>query len=63
MSSLPVRRGVQLIEVTQKLSQGMSGSPLLDEGNAVVGVVHKGGPNEGRDFAIHIMVLGAWLAK
>jgi hypothetical protein len=41
----------------------MSGGPLLDEGNAVAGVVHKGGPNEGRDFAIHIEVLDAWLAE
>jgi RNA-directed DNA polymerase len=63
VSSLPVRHGVQLIEVTQKLSQGMSGGPLLDEGNAVAGVVHKGGPNEGRDFAIHVEVLNAWLAE
>lgn len=54
--------GVQLIEVTQKLSQGMSGGPLL-AGKAVAGIVHKGGPNEGRDFAIHIEVLRAWLAE
>lgn len=62
VSSLPVRHGVQLIEVTQKLSPGMSGGPLLD-GNAVAGIVHKGGPSEGRDFAIHIEVLRAWLAE
>ena len=63
VSSLPIKNGVKLIEVTQKLSQGMSGGPLLDSDNAVVGVVHKGGPNEGRDFAIHIDVLNAWLQE
>jgi S1-C subfamily serine protease len=63
VSSLPVRHGVQLIEVQQKLSQGMSGGPLLDGYDAVAGVVHKGGPSEPRDFAIHIDVLNAWLAS
>ena len=43
VSSLPIKHGVKLIEVTQKLSQGMSGVPLLDSNDAVVGVVHKGG--------------------
>ena len=63
VSSLPVKHGVRLIEVTQKLSQGMSGGPLLDSHHAVVGVVHKGGPSEGRDFAIHIDMINALLAK
>jgi retron-type reverse transcriptase len=63
VSSLPVRHGVQYIEVQQKLSPGMSGDPLLDAYNAVTGVVHKGGPSEPRDFAIHIDVLNAWLAS
>ena len=63
VSSLPVRHGVQYIEVQQKLSQGMSGGPLLDGNNAVAGVVHKGGPSEARDFAIHIDVLNAWLVR
>jgi RNA-directed DNA polymerase len=63
VSSLPIKHGVKLIEVTQKLSQGMSGGPLLDSDNAVEGVIHKGGPGEGRDFAVHIEVLNAWLAK
>ncbi|MER8522269.1 reverse transcriptase domain-containing protein [Mesorhizobium sp. M0644] len=63
VSSLPVKHGVKLIEVTQKLSQGMSGGPLLDGNDAVVGVVHKGGPGEGRDFAIHVEVLNDWLAE
>jgi len=63
VSSLPIKHGVKLIEVTQKLSQGMSGGPLLDSENAVVGVVHKGGPSEERDFAIHIEELNAWLTE
>jgi S1-C subfamily serine protease len=63
VSSLPVKHGVKLIEVTQKLSQGMSGGPLLDRNNAVAGVIHKGGPAEGRDFAINMEVLNAWLAE
>lgn len=63
VSSRSVKNGVNLIEVTQKLSQGMSGGPILDSENAVAGVVHKGGPNEGRDFAVHIEMLNAWLAE
>jgi hypothetical protein len=39
----------------------MSGGPLLNSDNAVVGIVHKGGPNEGRNFAIHIEELDACL--
>lgn len=63
VSSLPVKHGLKLIEVTQKLSQGMSGGPLLDGEKKVVGVVHKGGPGEDRDFAIHIEMVNAWLAE
>lgn len=57
VSSLPIKHGVNMIEVTQTLSQGMSGGPLLDGNDAVVGVTHKGGPDEGRDFAIHIEMI------
>lgn len=63
VSSLPVKHGVKLIEVTQKLSQGMSGGPLLDHNDAVAGIIHKGGPGEGRDFAIRIEMLNDWLAE
>jgi len=63
VSSIPVKHGIKLIEVTQKLSQGMSGGPLLNDSNAVVGIIHKGGPDEERDFAIDIDVLDAWLAE
>lgn len=63
VSTLTVKSGVQLIEVTQKLSQGMSGGPLLDAKDAVAGIIHKGGPNEGRDFAVHIKMLEDWLKE
>lgn len=62
VSSLPVKSLVKLVEVTQKLTQGMSGGPLLDADGAVVGVIHKGGPREGRDFGVRIDELNAWLA-
>jgi RNA-directed DNA polymerase len=55
--TVPVKHAVNLIEVTQKLSQGMSGGPLLDKKDAVVGVVHRGGPDEGRDFAVDIALI------
>jgi hypothetical protein len=54
---------VKLIDVTQKLSKGMSGGPLLDENHGVVGVIHKGGHGEDRDFAVHIDVLNGWLSE
>jgi S1-C subfamily serine protease len=63
VSTVTVKSAVRLIEVTQKLTQGMSGGPLLDASGAVAGVIHKGGPKEGRDFAIHVDVLNSWLAS
>lgn len=61
ISSLPIKGGVQLIEVSpQKLNQGMSGGPIVDVGNSVVGVIHKGGPTEDRDFAVSILELLAF---
>jgi retron-type reverse transcriptase len=63
VSTLTVKSAVQLIEVTQKLTQGMSGGPLLDTNDAVAGIIHKGGPSEGRDFAIHIKMLEDWLKE
>lgn len=62
ITSLPTKSAVPLIEVTQKLSQGMSGGPLLDEDGAVAGINHKGGPSEARDFAVHIKALTDWLS-
>jgi RNA-directed DNA polymerase len=63
ISSLPTKSAIQMIEVTQKLAQGMSGGPLLDEKGAVAGINHKGGPSEARDFAVHVSVLIDWLSK
>jgi RNA-directed DNA polymerase len=63
VSTLTVKSAVQLIEVTQKLTQGMSGGPVLDANDAVVGIIHKGGPDEGRDFAVHLTILQDWLAQ
>lgn len=63
VSSLTVKSAVNLVEVTQKLVQGMSGGPILDNGNSVAGIIHKGGPKEPRDFAISIEVLNSWLSE
>lgn len=63
VSSLPMKSGVQLVEVTQKIAQGMSGGPLVDAHQKVIGVNHKGGPEMARDFAVHIDELTAWLAE
>ncbi len=63
VSSLAVKSGVAMIEVTQTLTSGMSGGPLLYGDEGVVGVIHKGGPEEDRNFAIDIKVLKAWLEE
>lgn len=63
VSSLPTKSAVKLIEVTQQLAQGMSGGPLINSQNEVAGVIHKGGPNEGRNIAIHISELERWIAE
>jgi len=63
VGSFPVRHGVRLIEVTQKLAKGMSGGPLLDGDYGVAGIIHKGGHGEDRDFAVHIQELNVWLAE
>jgi RNA-directed DNA polymerase len=34
----------------------------MDDDNAVAGMIHKSGPAEGRDFAVHIKALAEWLA-
>ncbi|WP_441280808.1 reverse transcriptase domain-containing protein [Tardiphaga sp. 862_B3_N1_1] len=63
ITSLPVKSAVPMIEVAQKLSQGMSGGPLLDEDGSVAGINHKGGPSEARDFAVHVKALTEWLSE
>lgn len=62
ISSLTVKHAVKLIEVTQKLSQGMSGGPLMTLDHSVMGVIHKGGPDEPRDFAVGLSQLKDWIA-
>ncbi|MEH6758780.1 MAG: reverse transcriptase domain-containing protein [Parasphingorhabdus sp.] len=61
ISSLPMKHGIQLIEVTQKIAQGMSGGALLDDHQYVVGVNHKGAPESERNLAVHIQELIDWL--
>lgn len=61
ISLLTARFGVQMIEVTQQLTQGMSGGPILNNAGEVVGIVHKGGPDEGRQLAIRLSELEASL--
>jgi S1-C subfamily serine protease len=61
ISLLTARSGVQMIEVTQQLTHGMSGGPILNVANEVVGIVHKGGPGEGRQLAIRLSELKASL--
>lgn len=63
ISLMTPKAGVRMIEVTQELTQGMSGGPLLNAKDEVVGVIHKGGPDEGRQFAIHLEVLKEWIAE
>jgi RNA-directed DNA polymerase len=63
VNSFTVQHGRRLIEVAQKLAPGMSGGPLLDSENTVVGVIHKGGSEVERDFAIRIEMLNEWLAR
>lgn len=62
ISSLPVKSTVQQIEVSQKITSGMSGGPLLDQDGRVIGINHKGGPSEDRDLGIHIKELQAMLS-
>lgn len=61
VSLLTPKAGVRKIEVTQALTQGMSGGPVLDVHGHVIGVIYKGGPNEGRQLATDIRELQAWL--
>jgi RNA-directed DNA polymerase len=61
ISLLTARFGVQMIEVTQQLTPGMSGGPILNVAGEVVGIIHKGGPGEGRQLAIRLSELDASL--
>jgi hypothetical protein len=57
VSLLTPKSGVQMIEVTQQLTQGMSGGPILDANGMVIGIIHEGGPDEGRQLAVNLSVL------
>lgn len=57
ISLLTAHAGVQKIEVTQQLTQGMSGGPILNQAGKAVGIIQKGGPDEGRQFAIKLSEL------
>lgn len=63
VTSLPRKHAIDRVEVSQELSQGMSGGPVLDAGGKVVGVIHKGGPNEARQIATAIHELKKWAAS
>jgi len=63
IASLPWKSAVRYIEVTQKLANGMSGGPIVDSSQGVIGVICKGGLGEDRDFAVDIRELNVWLAE
>ncbi|MBO4170593.1 trypsin-like peptidase domain-containing protein [Cereibacter azotoformans] len=52
VSHVATRSGVKLLNLSFKIGQGMSGGPIMDRMERVVGVVHKGGPLELRDYAV-----------
>lgn len=62
VSSTTVKSLIKLLEVNFKFIQGMSGGPVIDANDEVVGIVHKGGPKEKRDFAIVIAEFDSWAA-
>ena len=49
---LTAKFGVPLVEVTQQLSQGMSGGPVVDREGKVIAIIRSGGPSEPRQFAV-----------
>lgn len=62
VSSTTVKSLINLLEVNFKFIQGMSGGPVINLNDEVVGIVHKGGPKEKRDFAIVIEEFDSWNA-
>lgn len=63
VNAFKTRNLVQQFEVSQTLSQGMSGGPVINVYNQVVGVIHRGGADEQRNFAIFIKELTDWIAE
>lgn len=62
VSSTTIKSSIALLEVNFKLAQGMSGGPVLNASDAVVGIIHKGGVEMSRDFAIVVTELDKWIA-
>jgi RNA-directed DNA polymerase len=59
VSHIVTRSTVKMLNLSFKIGQGMSGGPILDKTQRVVGLVHKGGPGELRDYGVAIdAVLG-----
>ena len=58
VSSLTVKSSVSMIEVTQTLTPGMSGGPLLYD-DCVVGIIHKITPEGRRNYAVNVKMLNA----
>ena len=58
--SHPTKSAVALLCVDQKINQGNSGGPLLNSAREVVGIAHKGGPDEAQDLAVKIRMLDAF---
>ncbi|MEO6218140.1 MAG: reverse transcriptase domain-containing protein [Sphingomonas sp.] len=63
VTSFKVNNLVDYIEVTQTLSPGMSGGPVVDGHDTVVGIVHKGGAEEVRNLAVALKMLNDWVAE
>jgi RNA-directed DNA polymerase len=58
--SHPTKSAVALLCVDQKINQGNSGGPLLNSAREVVGIAHKGGPDEAQDLAVKIRMFDAF---
>lgn len=62
VSSTTTKSLIKLLEVNFKFIQGMSGGPVINANDQVVGIIHKGGPEEKRDFAVVIAEFDSWIA-
>jgi len=51
------RHAVKMLEVSAVLSAGISGGPIINDLNQVVGIAHKGGSSEHKQLAIEISEL------
>lgn len=53
ISHISRKSAVKYLNLSFKVGQGMSGGPVLDEKSRLIGIIHKGGPGELRDYAVH----------